>query len=669
MIRSERKQKLTRNDWIAMLVITIIYGVIALYNLGGTEVPQTYYNCGESGTTVNLDFSNKEANITSIHYYPGRKEERVFYLMESWDNVNWTVAAVNGQDPASFESSVEAGKFTLSGVFSWGETTCNVSAPYIQLFCSTEDNILNEIVFMDANGNKVRPVNADSYVNMFDEQDLMPEISTFRDSTYFDEIYHARTAYEMVEGVYCYENTHPPLGKFIISLGIRLYGMCPFGWRIMGTLFGIAMLPIFYLFTKKMFQKTWFATITTVLFASDFMHFAQTRIATIDVYVTFFVILMYYFMYQYTRLSFYDTEVKETWKPLFWCGIAMGLGCACKWPGVYAGIGLAVIFFATMLQRYLEFRKAKKEPEGQTDGIKHELVIQSFKKNLIKTLSFCILAFVVIPGTIYTLSYLPFDDGNEVGLISFVTDTQPAEDGIHTISTVPLKDGETLSLDTTYTKVAIKRELKNTESFMGKMAVKWNSAGINRLLGRMVRNQETMFSYHSKLDAEHTFSSWFYEWPIMKRPIWYYVKVISGDVQENISAFGNPLVWWAGIPAFIYMVVLAFWKKDRKAAFLCVGYLAQYLPWFNVSRITFIYHYFPSVPFITIMIGYSMYRLCMYKNGKFEKRFKKICIGYAVVSIALFAIYYPVLSGYPVDITYVKKYLRLFKSWVLVWTP
>ncbi len=32
-------------------------------------------------------------------------------------------------------------------------------------------------------------------------------------SSYFDEIYHARTALEHIENVYPYEITHPPLGK------------------------------------------------------------------------------------------------------------------------------------------------------------------------------------------------------------------------------------------------------------------------------------------------------------------------------------------------------------------------------------------------------------------------------------------------------------------------
>ena len=52
------------------------------------------------------------------------------------------------------------------------------------------------------------------------------------DGDVFDEIYHARTAYEHILGMKPYENSHPPLGKLFISLGILAFGMNPFGWRI-----------------------------------------------------------------------------------------------------------------------------------------------------------------------------------------------------------------------------------------------------------------------------------------------------------------------------------------------------------------------------------------------------------------------------------------------------
>ena len=63
----------------------------------------------------------------------------------------------------------------------------------------------------------------------------MPEYQSYLNSTYFDEIYHARTACENIEGVYPYEISHPPLGKLIIAIGIELFGMTPFGWRFSGV--------------------------------------------------------------------------------------------------------------------------------------------------------------------------------------------------------------------------------------------------------------------------------------------------------------------------------------------------------------------------------------------------------------------------------------------------
>lgn len=139
-------------------------------------------------------------------------------------------------------------------------------------------------------------------------------------------------AYEFLHGLPTYENTHPPLGKILISVGIAIFGMNSFGWRIMGTLFGIAMLPFLYLLGKKMTGNTPAAALTCFLFAFDFMHFTQTRIATIDVYITFFVIAMYYFMYSYCSMSFYDTPLHKTFIPLGLCGVCMGLALPANGP-------------------------------------------------------------------------------------------------------------------------------------------------------------------------------------------------------------------------------------------------------------------------------------------------------------------------------------------------
>lgn len=156
-----------------------------------------------------------------------------------------------------------------------------------------------------------------------DEQNVVPLYPSYMNSTYFDEIYHARTAYEHILGLEPYENTHPPLGKLIISLGIRIFGMNPFGWRFMGTLFGVLMLPILYHLLKRLFGSTFLCTAGTVLFAFDFMHYVQTRIATIDTYAVFFILLMYGAMLVFLQTDLMTAGWKKLLPPLF--------SAACSW--------------------------------------------------------------------------------------------------------------------------------------------------------------------------------------------------------------------------------------------------------------------------------------------------------------------------------------------------
>lgn len=569
-----------------MLVITLIYSCFALYDLGSLKAPSTHYDmsCGQS---IELDFGASAPAVLS-------------YYLAPWHDREFTLEGKR----QSADEWVYLGEITLEKVFTWQEVTLEAGVPFLRLTLKDTQASILEMTFLDASGNVIVPKNAEAYAALFDESGLHPEVSTFRNSMYFDEIYHGRTAYEFINGLTTYENTHPPLGKIFIALGVLIFGMNPFGWRIAGTLFGIAMVPIAYLFGKRISDNTPAAALSCVLFAFDFMHFTQTRIATIDVYVTFFVILMYYLMYVYSTLSFYDTPLKKTFLPLGACGVCMGLGIACKWTGVYAGAGLALIFFAVLYRRYREYLYAKKSPKGASNGISHKSVIDSFAPATARTIVFCLVFFVAIPAAIYVLSYLPFVDYTEGrGLIS-----------------------------------------------------------------RMLHNQTTMFNYHSGLNATHPYSSPWYDWPIIRRPIWYYSRIVTGvsgqgGLREGISAFGSPAVWWPGIPAALYMVYLWAKNKDKTAAFLLIGYLAQYLPWFFVTRITFIYHYFPSVIFVVMMITYSMMQ---WKRKLSRGAFLGIAISYGALAVILFLMYYPVLSGQPVEASYVDTFLRLFDSWVLV---
>ena len=91
------------------------------------------------------------------------------------------------------------------------------------------------------------------------------------------------------------------------------------------------------------------------------------------------------------------------------------------------------------------------------------------------------------------------------------------------------------------------------------------------------------------------------------------------------------------------------------------GYAVQFLPWVLVPRCTFSYHYFPSVPFVTMMIVY-----CMVKLVEYDRKWLKWCIVYLVVAFLLFLLFYPVLSGQPILESMARDGLRWLQDWQLV---
>ncbi|MFR4008835.1 MAG: phospholipid carrier-dependent glycosyltransferase [Christensenellales bacterium] len=236
-----------------------------------------------------------------------------------------------------------------------------------------------------------------------DEQSLI-NTSHLYGRNVFDEIYHARTAYEHLHGMPPYENTHPPLGKVFIMLGVWLFGMNPFGWRIVGTLFGIGMLPLMYALAKRVTKSEKWAALATFLFAADGMHFVQTRIATIDVYGVFFIMAMCLCMMKYWQMNFYVDGLKKTFRPLGACGVLFGFAIArvdqvCRGR---AGRGVSRRCIALPECRPKRCWKPMR-PENQalcrTD---HIAMAELYHQNAAVLHRF----FILIPAAIYLLSYL-----------------------------------------------------------------------------------------------------------------------------------------------------------------------------------------------------------------------------------------------------------------------
>ena len=383
------RHPMERRDYQLLIFLTVVYALVAFRGLGSMKAPESFAHFDSETRQITLDLGQTRT-LSRIVYYTGL-----------WTGDYRLELSADGQTWEQQESMEQP----YSRLFQWIEMDLASPATgtrYVRLIASSNPMELGEIAFYDASGNLVPASEITSAQEagalLTDEQDTVPSSPSYLNSTYFDEIYHARTAYENIRLVYPYEVSHPPLGKLIISLGIRVFGMDPFGWRFMGTLFGVLMLPFLYVFFKNMFGNSTAAFSGTILFAFDFMHFVQTRIATIDTYGVFFILLMYFFMFRYMTEA-PNAPFRKTALPLFLSGLCFGLGAASKWTAIYAGAGLFIFYVIALAERYRHSKEADGLPEDR---------MPEFRRYLVKTLLVSVAFFVLIPACIYCLSYLPY---------------------------------------------------------------------------------------------------------------------------------------------------------------------------------------------------------------------------------------------------------------------
>lgn len=128
-----------------------------------------------------------------------------------------------------------------------------------------------------------------------------------------------------------------------------------------------------------------------------------------------------------------------------------------------------------------------------------------------------------------------------------------------------------------------------------------------------------------------------------------------GQKAGYIYALGNPLIFWAGIIAVSYLIGKYLEKKDKKIIFVLLGYFVFWVPWIFSPRIMFLYHYLPSIPFMSIAIGYSLWGI--YKS-------KYTLAAFLILGGLIFAFFYfyPISSGMPISPSSIENFMWL-KSW------
>ncbi len=615
--------QLTKIDLLTIVVISIVFFSVATWSVGlaqapvttwqGTEEQSFYIDLGEVQPVKTVYFWVKCGNA-SVDVYTGTLENWSYvgqFKLQSLgtDYDNWQSGSFS-VDTQYLRFDVQPVDYDFRPNFWW--VVPNLSDTEPQPFVEVaEIGILSQsyqqIPIVDIAGENGSGTGLSALV---DEQSLVQIPPTYMSQTYFDEVYFARSAENYLNNQVPHERTHPPFGKLIQSVGIALFGDVPFGWRIMGVVFATLMIPLMYLLGKKLFG-TWIGGFSAAfLLAFDFMHFTMARMGTSDTYVVFFSMLSQFFFLMYLM-----NVIKEGWKtsvfPLFVAVIFFALGFSTKWVVMYGAVGMLALLAAVRL------REVSKTKGGL--GAKY---VAFFEHPFL-----LILGFAGVAVVIYFLTYIP-------------------------------------------------------DMLTG-----------NSLLD-VVQLQFAMFSFHSGSSAVLVQSFWdnaWWSWPLVLKPLWLAVSYnLPNGLVSTIMLLGNPAVWWVGFACVILILEKAvpikelFAKlreqliKDKQvteaeetltatnksrgwdlaAVFIVCLFFFQWLPYMLISRITYIYHFYVNVPILCLASAYFLNMIWDKKYGKL------VTVAYLAIVVAVFVLFYAVLSGMPTSRDWINS-LKLFgNTWL-----
>ena len=164
------------------------------------------------------------------------------------------------------------------------------------------------------------------------------------DELVFDEVYYVDGAKDFLQnGVETSAGeaefvVHPPLGKWLIALGIQLFGDNPFGWRFSAALFGTISIALIYFVALRLFSSHFLALASAGLMSIDGLHLVMSRTSLLDIFLMFFLLAAFLAL-------LYDRHVLT--------GILLGLALGTKWSAAYFIAALLVYLVVTNRKKVL----------------------------------------------------------------------------------------------------------------------------------------------------------------------------------------------------------------------------------------------------------------------------------------------------------------------------
>lgn len=410
---------------------------------------------------------------------------------------------------------------------------------------------------------------------------------------------------------------HPPLGKWIIALGMMVLGPeSGWGWRITTALLGTASVLLLMLLAKRLTRSTTFAVVAGLLMAVDGLAISMSRVALLDTSLLFFVLLAFLFVVldrerTMSRLADavaarYRGDEPPPWGPLLWnrpwiiaAGAALGAASAVKWSGAWVLAALGVYLVVTDA---LARRRAG---------------VQFWPTDAVRQGAVTFVLLVPIAVVTYVASWTGW----------LVTD-----------------------------------------------------GGYDRHSGSnafesLWRYHVSMYETSSGITSAHSYASPAWQWPLLLRPtgVYYHQDPLGVDgcgaangCAEVISTMPNPLVWYAGVAAVLYLVYRFVVARDWRYALVLTGVASTYVPWlFLPERTVFQFYTVLILPFMLLALTFALRDIAGPATAPSYRRLsgQRLVLVFLFVALALAAFWYPIISAMSVPYEFWHLHMWM-SSWV-----
>ena len=380
----------------------------------------------------------------------------------------------------------------------------------------------------------------------------------------FDETYYVKDAYSMLhlgfEGAWpsngddSFEagNTdvftgepafvaHPPLAKWLMSLGLLAFGaQDATGWRIWTAVAGILLVILTMLVAHRLFRATLLTVIAGGLIAIDGNAIVLSRVNLLDGTLALFVLLGAYLVlldrdWSDRRLRAWLASRQELglatdWGPVLWwrpwlilAGLTFGLASASKWSGLYvlAAFGIYSVASDAFLRRHA----------GVAFWVSGTVLRQG-------PVSFLLMVPIAIVA--YLASWIGWFSTEGGYYRHWVEEGGEAWAG--GLAWVPL-------------------DWQNWWHF-----------------------QVAIYNYDIGETTPHGYQANPLTWLFLTRPTSMFYENHGDGTASTILDLANPLIWWAGAAAIGFLVyrVIAGLVRRRGVwveAFILTGIAAGYVPW------------------------------------------------------------------------------------------